>query len=269
MSKKFFFVKYFIFILVLGVLFFALNLRRGFAQNVTINLVVVNGSEEPKETPIKYFLPSELKPEDIIEKGSLDLDYDKDKARHFVFGSARLEPKESRTIKLTTKDVWRIDESEINIIKTQLEQNLTALEQTEFYSSATILRDGVMQKLNYIAERQQRFSDNIERRIEEYRANLEMFNEIKKNVFSSDYLKSNIAEPQTEGTIRFVIEAEMHHKTKSRPLVRSIIFLEKFVRIILLMIRGLTFVMMKNASRPILPRKKSFSLLKKNATRSL
>ena len=44
--------------LVLALLF--LSSVSSFAQNLSINLVAVNGSEEDKETPVKYYLPKEL-----------------------------------------------------------------------------------------------------------------------------------------------------------------------------------------------------------------
>jgi len=180
-----------------------------FAQSLTINLVAVNGSEEPKKTPVKYYLPMELKPEDVTSAGDLKVEYDLEKESYFVYGDFELAPKESRTFKLQIKDVWKIDVSEIEVLKQQINNNLSELDDTEYYESATTLRDNLFQKLDYILQRQEEFQNNIERRIEEYRANIDIFNELKRDAFSSTYLISSPSISESENdTVKMIIEVK-------------------------------------------------------------
>lgn len=194
---------------LLAVIFILLSSAPLFAQSLSINLVAVNGTDSVKETPVKYYLPEELMPEDVISTGELKVDYDLDKESYFVHGDFELAPKESRTFKLQIKDVWKIDPGDIEILKQQIDKNLAELEGTEFYESAEILRNNMIKKMEYILQRQEEFQNNIERRIEEYRANVNVLNEIKRNAFSINYLMSSSSSPESENnTIKMVIEVE-------------------------------------------------------------
>jgi len=183
----------------------------GLAVAVNINLVAVNpSSTETKSVPIKYYLPRELEPEDVISTAGLALDYDIDKGSYFVSGFLELQPKESKTIKIETKDVWRISLDEIDILKNELSKNLDALTGTQYYETAKILKEEMDRKLDIIMAQQQSYSDNVERRIEEYRAYLNDLNDIRKNAFSADFLKSPVGriEADTAKTVKLVIEVQ-------------------------------------------------------------
>ena len=190
-------------------------------QNLYINLVAVNGAEEAKETPVKYYLPAELKPEDIINTGDLKVDFDMEKSQYYVSGAFTLQPKESKTFRIEVKDAWRIELSSIDIIKEQLDKNLDSLKESPSYSSAVVLRNNMMEKLDYIVKRQDEFASNIERRIEEYRSNLETFNEIKQNAFSLEYLQAATTNAEKEGVVKMILEVENPEKDKSRKITQK------------------------------------------------
>ena len=191
---------------VAAILLFSSQLS--YAQNLYINLVAVNGAEEQKDTPVKYYLPSELKPEDIVNAGELKVDFDLEKSQYYVSGSFLLQPKESKTFKIEVRDVWRIDPTDIDIIKEQLTKNLELLKSSPAYDSALTLQGVMVDKLDYILKRQSEFATNVERRIEEYRANLATLQELKQNAFNLEYLQSAVAEPDIEGTVKMVIYVE-------------------------------------------------------------
>lgn len=204
---------------VILLLFFSCNL---FAQSLNINLVAVNGTEEDQDTPVKYYLPPEVAPDDILDLGPLKIGYDELKDEYYAHGSIALAAKESKTLKIKVKDVWRIDANEVRILKEQIDRNLVKLKGTEFYSSASVLRDALYNKLDYVLARQEKFSDNIERRIEEYRANLEMFTELKKDAFSPEYLTSYPLEPKLEGDdVRLILEVENPSKTEVKKVTQK------------------------------------------------
>jgi len=184
---------------------------------VNINLVVVNpSSTETKKVPIKYYLPKELDSQDILSTSGLDVDYDIDKSGYFVHGTVVLNPKESRTIKIEVNDVWQIKEEEVDVLKEQIEKNLSSLKKTQYYDSAQILKDRIFEKLDYISAQQKNYSDNAERRIEEYRAHAEEIQGIRKNAFSADYLKTTPQDSSEDKTIKFVIEAKNPSETETK-----------------------------------------------------
>ncbi|MDE2010469.1 MAG: hypothetical protein KGJ09_10415, partial [Candidatus Omnitrophica bacterium] len=46
--------------------------------DIVINVVAVNATNSPKTSPIKFDLPGELTPEDILDTNGLQLDYSVD-----------------------------------------------------------------------------------------------------------------------------------------------------------------------------------------------
>ncbi len=195
---------------VLGVLLFIMGFPVSLpAASVNINLVIVNPSEnESRETPIKFNLPRELKAEDIVNTNGLEVDYDVEQKTYYVHGQVNLQPKESRSIKIEVKDRWYIAQEEIDVIKNQIESNVKMLEGEEYHESAVLIKEVMLKKLDQITEMQKNYSDNVERRIEEYRAHRQQFEEIRNNAFSLDYFKKVQSIPQESARMKFVIEVK-------------------------------------------------------------
>ena len=145
-----------------------------FAQ-LAINFIAVNPSEtEAREIEVQYFLPQELEPDDVLDVGPLKLEFDVERNSMYVFGKIKFAPKESRTFRVRVNDVWKIDPAEINLLKEQLDKTLALLKEQghEKYDDSVYVRDQLNRKMDFILKRQQDFSGNVERRIEEYRANI-------------------------------------------------------------------------------------------------
>ncbi len=200
------------------------------AGNITINLVAANASTtETRKVPVVYYLPRELDTEDVINTGGLDLDYDIDKSSYYLNGSVELAPKESKTIKIEVKDVWRVELEEVDTLKKQIEDNLNTLKKTQYYESGQTLRDRMFEKLDYILQQQQNYSQDVERRIEEYRAYVNDINTIRKNSFSADYFKTSSSMASEGKTVKFIIEVK-NPSDKAAKTVKQQHFLPKEVR---------------------------------------
>jgi hypothetical protein len=200
--------------------------------DLTLNLVAVNGSEEVKDMDIKSYLPKELDPTDIIDAGGLTVQYDVDKATYFVSGKVSFQPKESKTFKIKVKDVWQISPEEFDVLKQQVDENLKLLEKKPNYESAKVARDKIIERLDYILAQQQNYSQDIERRIEQYRAYADQLKQIKDNVFSLDYLssQSSVSEDENEAskTIKFMVEAK--NPTDNAKTLEEKFYLPKEIR---------------------------------------
>jgi hypothetical protein len=190
-----------------------------FAQ-VAINFIAVNASEtEAKEVDVKYYLPEELQPDDILNTGELDLGYDVDKGMYFVYKTMKFDLKESRTFKVLVKDVWRIEEEEINVLKNQVDENLKLLEGSESYQYAVKAREHIHQEIDYIFNQQKNYSDNIDRRIEEYRAFKAELETVRNNAYDLDYLEHEsraLDEMEKSKLIKFIIEVENPQEEKKK-----------------------------------------------------
>ena len=170
-------------LLVFAVMFLLLSVSWVWAE-LTINIVAVNPSETSRKINIKYYLPEELSPEDLADTGVLKVDYNVDQGAYYVHEEVVFQPKESKTFKVKVKDVWRIEKEEIDVIKAQLDGNVELLKDKENFDVIKRARDKLVEKLDYILAQQESYSGNIGRRIEEYRAYVDMLAEIKKEAYS-------------------------------------------------------------------------------------
>ena len=213
-------------VLVLLLLFINMGVLPHVAfASMYINLVAVNASsDKTRELPLEYYLPKELKPDDILDAAGLSVDYDIDKGQYYVHGMLTMGPKESRTLRVEVRDVWRITPEEIDVIKKEIDQNLKRIEDTEYYDRGVALRQEMLTKLDYIIKQQEEFSGYVERRIEEYRAHVDVINEIRNTTFSIEYWESQQAKlPQEPSdydgkTVRFVLEVENPNKSQTKVL---------------------------------------------------
>lgn len=195
---------------------------QAFAQ-LSINFIAVNASErEAKEIEVKYPIPRELEPTDVVDTGLLKLEYDVEKGVYYVHGTFRFEPKESRTYKIKVRDVFHITEQEVNILKKQLNDNLNLLKDSENFASAKVAKEKLDQQLDYILSQQTSYSDNIERRIEEYRSFVVELERIRTSAYDILYLEHEskaIAEMEkSKETVKLMIEVSNPTKDQSRKI---------------------------------------------------
>lgn len=206
---------------------------KSWAADLTINLVAVNAAEDKvKEIEVKYYLPKELEPEDVVDAGTLKLEYDVDKGAYMVRSMVQFQPKESKTFKIKVHDIWFIAQEEIDVLRKQLEENLELLKKKDTYDLAMRARDKLNQQLDFILAQQQNYSQNIERRIEEYRAYLGMLNEVRSNIYNLDYLASEskeLEETPEKKTVKFMIEVKNPSQTEEKKITQKH-FLPKEIR---------------------------------------
>ncbi|OGX05626.1 MAG: hypothetical protein A2Z88_09180 [Omnitrophica WOR_2 bacterium GWA2_47_8] len=178
---------------------------------LSINFVAVNPSDTTRKFPIKHYLPQELTPEDILDLAGLKLEYDVDRDQYYLFTEAELGPKESRTFKIKVKDIWNIQLEEVDAIKKQLEANLEILKDKEVYPLAVTAKERIEAQIDYIYNQQVNYSQNVERRIEEYRANVDKMERLRQKAYSLDALTTearSLEDVDLNKTIKFYIEVK-------------------------------------------------------------
>ncbi len=226
-------LKYFQIFIVSALLTFAPH-PLVFAGELSINLIAVNSSEtESKEIDVKYYLPKELQPSDVLDSGELKVDYDVDKMLYYVIGKVNFNPKESKTFKIRVNDVWVITSQEIDVLKQNMDGNLSLLEgNKELYPNAKRERDKLFEQLDIILAQQQSYVDNIERRIEQYRAYAGIVEKIRKRIYDPNFLEK---EAQSEDladegkTIKLVLQVK-NPSTDTERTVKQKHFLPAEVR---------------------------------------
>jgi len=186
---------------ILLLAFFILGLivlKPAAAANVTFKFIVVNPSTtKAQEIQVKQYLPKEVTPDDIVDLGGLDLEYDTDKATYYVYkNSLPLAPKEIRTFEVEIRDVWLVPESELSLFEKQTKSILTYFENTPYYAQGKVLADGVITALNTIRRSQVSETDTREQHIGIYRENLQALARVKEDIARMEKILVTAGGPQ-------------------------------------------------------------------------
>ena len=151
---------------------------------VTLSVTVINPSAEKTQTvPVRIDLPQEVKPQDVLDKGEMTLEYDDDRSLYYVFkDSVHLAPKETRVFDVTLKDVWTIPQDQLESLKQYTDLVLNKLKKTEYYPSAKQLGANIVQRLDGIITMQNDESLSRKSRIGGYRLNLQVVEKVKEDL---------------------------------------------------------------------------------------
>ena len=151
-----------------------------------------------QDVEIKYYLPQEIREEDIISMDEgLEVKYDSEKDQYYVNGNYTLAPNQTKIISVRTQDIWVISETEVESLKTQATELSKPLEKTAFFAQGTTLKSDIVASLDKIAALQES-AITPEQKIRAFReASIE-----KKSVLSKmDSLKSLVSQASSTGSI--------------------------------------------------------------------
>lgn len=122
-----------------------------------------------QDVPLKYYLPKEIKKENVIDTDAgAEVKYDAETDQFYVEGSYVLKPGETKTIKVRVEDVWQISGSEIESLFKQAEELSKPLEKTSYFAQGITLKSDIDVSLSRAKDK---LSDGItpESKIKAYR----------------------------------------------------------------------------------------------------
>ena len=97
-----------------------------------------------QKAALKYYLPAEVKKEDIIEADpGLTVKYDIEKNQYYVSGEFLLAPSETQTISVRTQDIWVISKEEIDSLRKQTEELSRPLEKTSYFAQGVTIKSDI------------------------------------------------------------------------------------------------------------------------------
>ncbi|MDD2752677.1 MAG: hypothetical protein PHN59_06055 [Candidatus Omnitrophica bacterium] len=151
--------------------------------SIVLKLIAANPSKtQTQRVTIKSYLPKETKPEDILDKGDLEVTYDTQQGSYFVFGEYDLKPGETLEKDIELKDIWAIPTNEIESLRLEMIKLEKLLKATEFAERAEFLKSSIDGKLNQISDNQSNPPANPERHISDYRENLKILESAKADM---------------------------------------------------------------------------------------
>ncbi|MFH1692057.1 MAG: hypothetical protein ABIC68_05785 [Candidatus Omnitrophota bacterium] len=156
--------------------------------NIVVRAVLVNPSTQKRTIPFKSVLPKEVKPENIVDSGELEVAYDPSAGAYYVYHDYTLGPKESMTIEIEMEDVWKIPQDELNGLREEAARLTKILSNTDYYERASYLKNSIESKLNQIETSQQKMSASPGGYISDYRENLDRIESIKADLAAAKTL---------------------------------------------------------------------------------
>lgn len=161
-------------------------------EPMTLKVVAVNPStEKPKTVPVRIDLPQEIKPNDIVDHGELEVEYDTERSLYYVYkADVALAPKQTRVFEVIVRDVWFIPETALDGLKSHTELIVSRLEKSDYYASAKELGSSIFSRLEEIKKIQEDESIGRKQRIGAYRRNLLTLATIKEDIARMEKLLS-------------------------------------------------------------------------------
>ena len=176
--------------------------------DIVINVLAVNGTDQPQKKNIEFSLPGELKPEDVIDNAGLQLDYNVKDAGYFLHGDVDLQSKETKTYRVHVRDVWRIGDADVGALRDDIERGYREMGGERDAANAGKLRQKLIDKLDYILAEQDRSAGNIDARIDAYRNHTQTLAGIRAKAKLIDYWRTDAAIEDPSKVINFLVQVE-------------------------------------------------------------
>ena len=149
--------------------------------SIVLKTLVVNPSEsKTQKALLKAYLPEEVKPEDVVDLGDLEIDYDIEKALYYVYKEFELEPGESVSRSIEIKDVWLISRAQLDSLTGRTRELVEALKKTAYFDTALTLQSDIEEKSGEVLDKQEKALDALpQTHIAVYRENTAMLGSMK------------------------------------------------------------------------------------------
>ncbi len=162
---------------------------------ITLKMMIVNPSDKYKQTyPMKAYLPEEVQPEHIYDKGDLELGYDPEKKAYYVSQEVELDPGQSVVKAIQIKDIWVIPDPEMKNLATEARDLFKKLKGTALEERGKLLVNNVEVLLTQIFERQNDETVTPEQHISIYRDNREKVRDIQLDLVALRRLVASTSE---------------------------------------------------------------------------
>ncbi|MFA5315394.1 MAG: hypothetical protein WC409_05595 [Candidatus Omnitrophota bacterium] len=185
-----------------------LNLAVAFdaMANIVVRAAVVNPSQtQSRKVPFKSYLPKEIKPENVVDMGDLNIAYDPKESAYYVYKDFELAPRESILVEIEMEDVWKIPEDEITSIRTEADKVTKLLENTDYFERASYLKSSITEKLDRIERSQEVVNPNPGGYISDYRENLKLLEEVKTDLQAAKTLMTEAKQVSPMLTWKLII----------------------------------------------------------------
>jgi len=156
-----------------------------FGGKLIIRLHAAHKSDRPRTVTIRSSLPERITPADIIDDGGLNIRYDVKSDTYYVHESVELGPGETFQRDVVMKDIWVIDEEEIEALRKRAGVLGGELSGSKYSTDSDEERAKVESLIGEILGRQEESGITTVRAIDHiqaYEKNLKALQELKQSV---------------------------------------------------------------------------------------
>lgn len=156
-----------------------------FGGKLVLKIQVVNKSDTTQPVPIRSSLPERITTDDIIDAGGLNIGYDVKSDTYYVHDTVQLAPKEILVREVVMKDIWQINEEDIDAYRKRAAVLAGALTGSKHSVDSDAERAKVDKRSDEILARQEEngiTTVSAIRHIQAYEANLKALKEVKQSV---------------------------------------------------------------------------------------
>ena len=163
------------------------------SASIVLKMRGMNPSKtQSKKAVLKSYLPEEIKPEDVLAMGQLELRYDEQQKVYFVYGEVELAPQESVEVEVELNDIWHIPEDELERRRVDADMILKVLADSEFSDKVPYLRKSIDERLLKIGQSQAVAAANPQKHISRYRDNKRLLNLVDDDLAVARSLMDNV-----------------------------------------------------------------------------
>ncbi len=156
-----------------------------FGGKLVLKIQVVNKSDTTQPVPIRSSLPERITTDDIIDAAGLNIGYDVKSDTYYVHDTVQLAPKEILVREVVMKDIWVIDEDEIEAYRKRAGVLAGALAGSKYSKDSGEERAKVDTRSDEILARQEEngiTTVSAIQHIQAYESNLKALKEVKQSV---------------------------------------------------------------------------------------
>lgn len=144
--------------------------------SIVFKSLITNPSSLISQTvPLKYYLPPEVREEDIISTDDdLTVKYDAEQDQYYVEGEFTLGAGQTKSVSIQVNDIWIITEEQVESLRKQAGELSRPLEKTSYFAQGVTLKSDIDVSLDKIIDLQ-KTAVTPEQKIRAYReANIEL-----------------------------------------------------------------------------------------------
>ena len=161
-------------------------------STLILRVLAINPSKDKdQEVPLKTYLPSEAKPENVMNRDDFEIGFDPAKSLFYVGKKVTLKPGESYTMEVHLEDIWQVKTEDLDALQNRADVAIKMLEKTSSYDLGKLLYDSVVASLKTIQSRQNTEEpQSPQEHIAAYRLNLKLLDKIQKDLDSLEQFKA-------------------------------------------------------------------------------